>query len=273
MTDGADSKHKPLLGQRILITRPKKQAAAFAAQVEQLGGVPVAFPVIEIVPATSREQQKKIEAALAELPACDWLVLTSPNGAEHMIRLLNDHHVDFSIFDDVNITAVGPKTAARLEQSGLRVRDIPRKYDAESLTEWLIERCKPGEKLLLARGNLARPYLPEQLARHQLHVIDLVVYETIMPDASASKQLFVQLGQGRIDWVTFTSSSTVDNLMKLLEPYAKDPAALINRCRIACIGPVTAKTARSRGLRIDCMPQTYTTEAMLQEMIDRKEHE
>lgn len=260
-------KDKPLYGKRVLITRSRKQAAAFAEQVEQLGGEAITCPVIDMVPISNQEGLKAIENALSALTTYDWVVFTSKNGVDHFLKMLEKKEHRSFVLNQVKVAAVGPKTAAQLERNGILVKEVPERYDAESLTDWLIERCDPGERILLARGNLARSYLPDKLLEHGLKVTDLVVYKTVMPDRVHSEELFKKLKQERIDWITFTSSSTVVNLIQLLSSHTDDPVSLINECAVACIGPITAATAKKKGIMVNRTASTYTTEALLMELV------
>lgn len=260
-------KDKPLYGKRILITRSRKQAAAFADQVEQLGGEAITCPVIDMVPISDQEGLMAIQDALSALTTYDWVVFTSRNGVDHFIKVLEKNELHSFALHHVKVAAVGPKTAAQLERNGIMVKEVPERYDAESLTDWLTRRCHPGERILLARGNLARSYLPDKLIEHGLKVTDLVVYNTVMPDREHSEELFKKLMQDRIDWITFTSSSTVDNLIQLLSSHTDNPVSLINQSAVACIGPITAATAKKKGIFVNRTALTYTTEALLQELV------
>lgn len=260
--------NKPLTGKRILITRSKEQASAMATAIEQLGGEAVTIPVINIVPVRSRAGKASIELALSELLSYDWIVFTSPNGVRYFFSYMEEYQLNRQILDTCKIAAVGPKTAAGLQQNGVHVHETPKAFHAEALTKWLKERCNPNDRVLLARGNLARSYLPEELEKFGLDVTDLTVYETVMPDSETSRKLLKKLASVEIDWITFTSSSTVEHLIQMLAVHTDTPVNVINKSRVACIGPITAATAKKNGIRVDCVAKTYTVEAMLQEIIE-----
>ena len=246
---------RPLFGRRIVVTRARAQARAFATLLEDHGAEVIALPTIATVPP---ERWDAVDAALARLPEYAWLVLTSQNGVEVFFDRLRALGRDVRELAGVAIAAIGPQTRAAVEARGLRVAITPEEYRAEAVVDALVVAGVAGRKVLLARAAAARTVLPERLAAAGAAVDEVVTYHTVLPpEAAAAPALFA--GNRKPDLVTFTSSSTVTNFARLF-PH-QDLPRLLAGVRIGCIGPVTAATVRELGLRVDIEPASYTIAA------------
>jgi uroporphyrinogen III methyltransferase/synthase len=255
---------KPLFGLRILVTRARSQASELAERIDELGGEPYPFPVIETRPASGPEADEQARQALERPESYDWVVLTSVNGVEFFFRCLEAQGVDIRRFHRAEFAAVGPKTAEALRRRGVVPALLPDRYQAEGLLDALQGRLLPGGKALLPRGNLASGDLPRELARRGIDPVELVVYETAMA-ATRDEALLEMLQGGDIHVVTFTSSSTVTNLLEALRRMGEsDPARLLGKARIACIGPATARAAEANGLTVHIVPEQSTIDSLLQ---------
>jgi uroporphyrinogen III methyltransferase/synthase len=157
----------------------------------------------------------------------------------------------------LRVFAIGPKTAQSIRDLGIRVDVIPEKFVAESLIESM--KNIKGQRFLLPRANIAREILPIQL-REMGAIVDVVpAYQTVLPDTQVD-ELHKRLEAGSIDIITFTSSSTVKNFLELTgEKFLPS----IKNIKIACIGPVTEKTAREAGLNVEIIPEQYTVSSLL----------
>ena len=118
--------------------------------------------------------------------------------------------------------------------------------------------------MLLPRAAEARNILPEELGRKGIDVTVVPAYETVAGEADGA-EIRRQLSQGEIDVITFTSSSTVKNLAKIL---GEDAAELINSTRTAAIGPVTAATCREQGIRVDIEAKEYTIDGLVDGLVE-----
>ena len=248
-----------LNGKRILITRPRRQADEFARALREAGAQPLLFPVIEIGPPPD---PAALDAALQELASYDWLILTSVNGVQAVWERFAALGLP-GVPPDVQVAAIGPKTAAALEQKGVRPDFVPPEYIAEAILPGLGEL--KGRRFLLARAELARPVLQFAIQAAGGTAHEIAAYRTLptAPDAEAIQAL----RQG-VDIITFTSSSTVTNFIALVEGAGLQPDALPGSPLIACIGPITAATARQAGLNVDIVAQDYTTEGLVKVMSD-----
>lgn len=242
---------RPLFGRRVLVTRAREQASSLTGALEALGAECIEAPAITIVPPESYEP---LDAAIASLGSYDWLVFTSVNGVDHFLARLQAAGRDSRALGGRKLAAIGVATAARLRQAGLIADIVPAEFRAEGIVEALAGHIKPGTRLLVPRAEVARDVLPEKLAEMGAVVDIVTAYRTVSGD-SDGPALAGRLAAGEIDLVTFTSSSTVTNLLRLLGPAGPD---LVAKARVVCIGPVTAETCLENGIRPDVIAEEYT---------------
>ena len=265
----ADGKKKPLAGKRILITRARQQADALAGQLRRLGANVVAVPSIEIRPPRSF---LALDRALRQIGRYDWLILTSANGVQALFARLRRLRLSVRKLQHLRVAAIGPATKAEVEKRGLRVQVMPEEYVAESVARALRGRVK-GKGVLLVRAKVARDVLPKALRRAGARVEVVEAYQTVVPRASRQRlKAALRRPDRRPHWVTFTSSSTARNFA-LLAGAGRVRAAL-KRIRVASIGPVTSKTLRELGLRVDVQARRYTIPGLVRAIVlaERRAH-
>lgn len=263
---------KPLFGLRILVTRARAQASGLADRIDDLGGEPYEFPVIQTRMPESAAAAEKIRDALQAAEQYDWVVLTSPNGVEYFFRWLAHCGTDIRRFHRARFAAVGPKTAAALAERGVRAELLPDEYTAEGLLEAFAQSgmTAADQVALLPRGNLARDVLPQELTRRGVRTVEIDIYETV-PDGQQDPFLLEMLAQGQIHAVTFTSSSTVHNLLDALHHLgAADPVSLLQYTNIVCIGPIAAQTAQACGLHVAATAETSTIDGLIDVLCKHK---
>jgi uroporphyrinogen III methyltransferase / synthase len=252
---------QPLFGKRVLVTRAREQAGSAEVLLSEAGAEPVVVPTIVIGPP---DDPAPLARAVADLRAGQyaWVAFTSANGVERTWGGLVAAGGDARAFGAARLAAIGPATAAALEQHGLRADVQAREYKGEGLAEEMLRAMGPvkdagagRDRVLVARAAKARQVLPDALKAAGWKVDVVAAYQTRPPDRASLDRLVGELEAGRIDVVTFTSSSTVDNLCDLLGDGA---VRLLSRPRVASIGPVTTETARARGLRVDVTASEYT---------------
>lgn len=248
---------RPLFGKRIMTTRAQEQVEEFSQLLTAYGAEPVELPTIALVPPLSWEA---VDEAIGRISRFDWLIFTSVNGVTPFMQRVRANGKDARAFATLRIGCIGPRTAQELERYGLRPDLVPVEYQAEGIIAALANEGVRGRRVLIPRAEVAREILPDQLRELGAHIEVIPVYRTTIPavDVEPFKQ---QLQEGRIDVVTFTSSSTVRNFVELLggiEP-ARD---LVAQAVIACIGPITARTAEEFGLAVTIMPAENTVPAL-----------
>jgi uroporphyrinogen III methyltransferase/synthase len=264
--------NRPLFGKRVLITRTRRQASTLARLLADAGAIPVELPSIEIEPIEDREA---IDASIASLTnrqtdkptdrAYAWVVFTSANAVELFFEHLAERGLDSRAFGLARIAAIGPATARALAERGLRADVVPTEYVAEAVVEAMRSLVAPKERVLLPRAESARAELVRGLESLGATVDEVPIYRAAVP-SEASPEVLAELRAGRIDVVTFTSSSTVRNLVAML-----GDASTLERPLIACIGPITAQTAREAGLRVDVMASEYTVEGLVAALVKHME--
>jgi uroporphyrinogen III methyltransferase / synthase len=243
---------RPLFGRRMVVTRAREQASDFKTVLAELGADCIEFPTIAIEPPPSWEA---LDAAINDVATYDWVIFTSVNGVHFFMERLRSAGRDVRDLHGVQLAAIGPKTAETIEQYGLRPDLVPKEYRAESILDGLSGGEIRRKRFLLPRAMAARDVLPETLRQWGAHVDVVPAYQTVLPP-ERSDEMMELLRAGKIDCLTFTSSSTVSNFFSMFEKGSLLP--LLENVCIACIGPITAKTAEAHGLVVDVMPSEYT---------------
>ena len=194
----------------------------------------------------------------------DGLIFTSVNGVRFFSQRLKEKNKDIRELKGVRIYAIGPKTEQAVRDLNIRVDTVPENYIAESLIESIGMENIEGKKFLLPRASVAREILPNTL-REMRAIIDVVpAYQTVLPESSEPSFL-KRLDEGSIDVITFTSSSTVTNFLDRLN---KEHHEKLNKIVVACIGPITQKTAENRGLKVTIVPSQYTVTGLISAIED-----
>lgn len=253
---------KPLFGKRVLVTRSREQASSLSEKIEELGGEAWEYPTIAI-----REPLdiKPLEDAIINANNYDWIIFTSVNAVKAFFNRMAMLKIDIRKLANVNFCAIGPKTKETIEKKGILVDFVPEEYRAEAIVDGLKDTLKPGQKILLPRADLARPVLIDSLKELNLDVHEVIAYRTVK-NTDDNQQLIEKLINKEIHVVTFTSSSTVKNFMELLK--GKNTQELLNGVTIACIGPITADTALTMGLKIDITAEIYTIEGLVEALVN-----
>ncbi len=254
---------RPLFGRRVVVTRARTQAGELSRKLEDLGAEVLEFPTIEIKPP---DDFAYLDKAIRELDGYDWLIFTSVNGVEAFLNRLGYHGLDVrSIPKDAKIAAIGPATAEKIEDAGLRVDVVPREYRAEALLEEVSGSSLDGQRVLIPRAAVAREVLPEKLREAGAEVVVPPTYESA-PSAEGRDTLAGRFEAGEVDCVTFTASSTVENFVRAFG--AEDSARLLRKTKVACIGPITADTARGYGIEVAAEAGEYTIPGLVETVVD-----
>lgn len=240
---------RALFGTRVVVTRTRAQASQLSRALLALGAEPIEVPVIEIVPPS--DGGRALGAAIADLAANDWVVFTSPNGVERTFAGIADTRA----LGGVRVAAIGPGTAAALERYRVVADLVPERYVAEGLLEVFpdppADRSASG-RVLLARAEEARDVLPEGLRARGWHVEVAAAYRTVAATVDDAARARVR----DADAITFTSSSTVSRFVAAFGADAVPPV-------VACIGPVTAATARELGVKVAVQADEHTIDGLV----------
>ncbi|KIX11425.1 hydroxymethylbilane synthase [Dethiosulfatarculus sandiegensis] len=256
----------PLFGRRIMVTRARGQASKLTKALGKLGAEILETPTIAIKPPSD---PRPLRHAVLQLHKYDWLVFTSPNGVTAFAHALAASGKDARDLAGLKLATIGPATGKALSVIGVKPDLVAKTFVAEGLLESMSEYDLQDARVLLPRALKARELLPETLRSQGAHVDVVCAYETVAPEG-VREEVIQALDQG-LDAVTFTASSTVSNLMKLLSDQEKERFASLTRedkLKVAAIGPITAGTAEEYGLKVHFMPQAYTIDDLVKAVKD-----
>jgi uroporphyrinogen III methyltransferase/synthase len=256
------SSQKPLAGKRIVVTRARKQAETFARSIEELGGDVIDFPTIEICPP---ESFAEFDAALDKLGLYDWVIFTSVNSVEPFLERLELRGKTAEALSAHKVGAIGAETAKRLEAARIRASLVPERYQAEGILDAISPEEIRGKRVLIPRAAEARKILPATLRKWGALVDVVVAYRTELPRLDV-RPLADLLVERKVDVITFTSSSTVRNFVRLFG--GRKLGEIVSGSMIACIGPITAATVEELGARADIVADQFTVTDMLRAIVE-----
>ncbi|BDC52723.1 hypothetical protein F183_A50380 [Bryobacterales bacterium F-183] len=230
---------------QVVVTRAREQSSQLSDKLRAAGFEPVELPLIELVPPLD---WTAADNAIAQIETYDWILFTSANAVRFLATRLDKP------VTTAKVCCIGSSTKQVAEQYGWTVDLVPAEYVAESVVEAFANNIP--KKLFLPRAAVARDTVPEALKAIGTHVDVAEVYRNVIPaDAAANAQaVFAQ----KPAWIAFTSSSTVKNLMQVIE---RD---WLRNTKIASIGPVTTETARKHGLTVDAEASPHTMDALVE---------
>ena len=246
--------NRPLFGKRVLVTRTRSQASALSELLSDRGAQAIEAPTIEVRPP---DDYGALDDALRRLASYDWVVFTSANAVQAVFGRLGDLGLDARAFGTAEVAAIGSATAASLRGHGLSTDLRPDAFVSEALLEGLRSRGVDGKRVLLPRADIAPGTLAQGLSALGAVVEEVTAYRTL-PAEGCGERIREALSEG-IDIATFTSSSTVRNLVRAL---GGDPKPLSGAI-VACIGPVTVATARELGLKVDIVAGEHTVDGLV----------
>jgi uroporphyrinogen III methyltransferase/synthase len=249
---------RPLHGRRVLVTRARHQAEEFHRHLADLGAWVIDIPTIEVRPL---RVDAEVRNAISRLDETQLVVFASANAVEIFFDMLFELHRDARALRNSRLCAIGPETARSLEAHGLRPEWVSGEYTAEGLAETLGNWDLSNARILVPRARQNRDSLPAILAKRGAMVEILPVYELACP-AGAAEALHSAFAHAPVDVVTFTSTATVVNFAGSFA--AEELDELLEGTQVACMGPVTADTARRLGMRVDIIAGEYTTRGLAQ---------
>lgn len=245
----------PLFGKTVLVTRARSQASKLTSALEELGARCIEVPAIKL--QAPSDSYAALDGAISHLSDYHWVIFTSTNGVESFFQRLTLAEKDARAFSRAKVAAIGTATAEELKKHGIIADVVPKEFRAEGVVEALVGEISSGTRVLIPRAMEARAVLPEALRKLGAVVEVVPVYET---KAACEKPdvLKESLKNGDIDLVTFTSSSTVTNLIEALGGIEE-----IKYAKTAVIGPITAETCRKNGIEPDIVAETYTIDGLV----------
>ncbi|MDB5353950.1 MAG: uroporphyrin-III C-methyltransferase [Phycisphaerales bacterium] len=254
---------RPLFGQTIVVTRTRQQVSDLSEHLAELGANVIEAPTIELA---QPGEWSEVDEALEHIAEYDWVIFTSQNGVQFTKRRLLERGSDARAFAGVRVAAIGEATAQAVrDELCLKVDLCPKEFVAEALADDFEKRGEVrGRRFLLLRADIARPLLRERLSDGgATEVRDVSIYET-RPATSLPRALIEALTAKEIDWITFTSSSTVRNLAALLGP---DYKTKLDGVKLASIGPITTRAIEELGLMPTVQATTYNVEGLVEAIL------
>jgi uroporphyrinogen III methyltransferase/synthase len=250
---------RPLHGRRVVVTRARAQASGLAATLRGLGAEVVELPAIRIEPRIDSDLVRKVAGALGTY---ELVCLTSPNGVRLLFEAMEAVGLDARALAGVTVAAIGPGTARELAERGILADVVPERFVAEGLIEALKDGEVAGTRVLVARAAEARDVLPEALRERGAEVDVVALYETVREQPRDED---VEAAQSA-DYITFTSSSTVTNLIEALGDRFPSNAPIVS------IGPITSETIRAAGLQVDVEAEHHDIDGLLEALLDDVRH-
>ncbi|KAF5087346.1 Porphobilinogen deaminase [anaerobic digester metagenome] len=245
---------KPLFGKNIIVTRSREQSSQMVEKITELGGNAIEFPTIKIVPINEAACDEKVKC----LKDYSHIIFTSINGVEVFFDSLARCGKDARAFGNLHITAIGEGTKNALLARGLQADFVPDKYVGEELVSGLVPLLTKDSRVLIPRSKNARIYVVEELSKI-CPVDEVQSYETIREDHATVDPL-AMLNNKEIDYITFTSSTTVEFFVEKIGAAHIDA---INTAKCVSIGPQTSKKCVELGITVDIEAETYTIQGML----------
>ncbi len=256
--------NRPLLGKTVIVTRAREQSSGLVNGLRQLGARVLQCPTIRI---EDLDDLSALDEAQWKLPSFDWVIFTSVNGVEKFWARLQTSGKDARAFGGAKIAAIGPATQQALAQRGLTADFVPESPISENVAAGLLKQVSSGSRVLVVRAAEGREVLEEKLRAAGVEVSVGPCYRTV-PDNSNAGIARRMLDDGEVDWVTFTSSSTVSNFIVAIG------GEIIQRARssfrVACIGPITAHTAEEQGLQPDVVADGASVESLIKALLNEK---
>jgi len=253
---------KPLFGKTIVVTRARRQASDLVKQLSDLGAECIECPTIQIVPP---DNNAPMIQAIEQISDYHWLVFTSVNGVLQFFNRLFDMGKDVRILSHLKFCTIGPVTARKLMDYGIKTDILPETYRAESVVQAFEQTSMAGKRVLLPRAKEARSVLPDALDKMGAIVDEVTAYQTIAVSGHDSS-VASRIQNADIDMVTFTSSSTVINFCNTF-PDSVNNSTFLNQVAIASIGPITSDTAHQKGLTVSIEAEEYTIPGLVQAIV------
>jgi len=251
---------RPLFGRRVLVTRPRHQAAELVRRLERLGAVALSLPMLEV---REPADWTAVDHALKNLALYQWLVFTSVNGVHALIQRLRKLGYDLRALGGLRLAAIGPGTAQCLRSYYLEPDLVPSEYRSESLAAALKQRAQ-GQRVLLARADRGRDILRQELAESA--TVDQIAVYSQVDLLATNRDVLDGLRDGTIDYITVTSSNIARALVAALDQETK--ANVKNgRVKLVSISPVTSAVIRELDLPVAAEAAEYTTAGVVQALI------
>lgn len=246
---------KPLFGKNIVVTRSRTQSSTLVEKIINLGGNPIEFPTIKIEEIIPNES---LDLSIKNINEYSYLIFTSVNGVKIFFNKLFDLGYDSRVIGRAKVIAIGSATSSVLEDYGIRADIIPKNYVAEDIYNTLKDILKKDDNILIPRSREARSYLVDKLS-DICSVDEVITYNTLLEDINRG-EILEFIYSNSIDYITFTSSSTVKNFLSII---GEDNIDKLENIKLISIGPITSSTIESYGLKVYDEAKEYTIDGVI----------
>jgi uroporphyrinogen III methyltransferase / synthase len=248
--------NKKLFGKNIVVTRARSQNSTLVEKINDLGGNAIQFPTIKIDEISPNDE---LEQQINNLESYSYIIFTSQNAVDIFFKKMYKMNVDLRKLHNAKIVAIGSTTSNALRIKGIIADIVPPKYVAESIYEVLKAELNEADNILIPRASNSRDYLIEKLSEI-CSVKEIHIYNTVM-ESSHKETIMNLIEKNKIDYITFTSSSTVNNFIKII---GIDNINKLSNTKLISIGPITSKTIESYKLKVYKEADEYTIDGMLE---------
>lgn len=246
---------KPLFGKNIMVTRCRTQSSSLVEKINDMGGNPIEIPTIKI---EKIENNIELENEIKQIQAYSYIIFSSKNAVEIFFDKLNEIGYDCRDLYNIKICAVGSETAKYIKSRGINPDIVPKKYVAEGLYEELKDLVNENDKILIPRAKNARDFIINKLSEI-CSVKEVITYESVI-DSSKKEEAIKIIQSEEVDYITFSSSSTVKNFITLI---GEENLNKLNDLKIISIGPITTKTIEEFGLKVYRESEEATIDSMI----------
>lgn len=255
------SGRSPLLGVRVMVTRPADQAQQIYDTLRKQGAEVLPYPTI----ATTSFDDEKAWESFGKISGENlWLVFTSENGVRHFLSQFKNRFSDIRGLGGFKIAAIGGGTASYLRRTGLEPDFIPSEATTSALASEMKDHPGISESVCVRiRGNLGDEKVERALTESGAVTIPMVVYHTSYrkwPEGLREKLL-----EHPPHVIIFTSGSTVDGLFANLEE--KEIRELISGAVVASIGPTTTGILKEKGLPVKIEAKVHTIDGLINSIV------
>ena len=257
-----NNKVRPLKNKTIVLTRTIEQSKESAAIFSELGADVIVFPTLEIVPPNNWD---KFDEVILSSQRIDFVVFTSAHAVTMFIKRCNELNKQID-FEKIKVVAVGNKTKSICEENNIKVDIVPKKFSGEGVVEELSKYDLMDKLVFIPRSAIGREDLPKGLEDLGAKIITVPVYNVSLPSKESIKQNIEQLNSSKLDVFIFTSPSTFENFLLIMN--IDNPVSFFKNYDVAAIGPTTKTAIENNKVKVSIMPDEFTIKGLANKMIE-----
>ncbi|MFA6026814.1 MAG: uroporphyrinogen-III synthase [Ignavibacteriaceae bacterium] len=239
-----------LKNRTIVLTRAEEQSQETINFFKNKEANLISFPALEVVPVDAEAKLKTI----LEENKIDYLVFQSANAIKYFVQLVKEKNLSID-YEKMKVACVGKKTAAICLENQIKVDLVPEDFSALGLLKIFAIEPLENKTVLLPRSAIGRDEFREGLKRFGATVKTIAVYDILIPKKESVAEEIEKIRTNKIDWYLFTSPSTYQNFLALLE--ISNPAEFFRKSKIAAIGPTTKEAIERTKVRVDVVPKKF----------------